>query len=48
MLHSTTGEQSLGSHSSTARREIGADVVVTPPDLVLAAEVEAAAHHVAP
>ena len=46
MLHSTTSEQSL-AHLLERARQIGADVVVTPPDLVLAAEVEAAAHHVA-
>lgn len=46
MLHRTTSELGLASLLDRARA-IGADVVVTPPDLVLAAEVEAAAHHVA-
>lgn len=46
MLHPTTSEPSL-AHLLDRAREIGANVVVTPPDLVLATEVEAAAHHVA-
>ena len=46
MLHPTTNEPSL-AHLLDRAREIGAAVVVTPPDLVLPAEVEAAAHHVA-
>ena len=46
MLHPTASEPRL-AHLLDRAREIGARVVVTPPDLVLAAEVEAAAHHVA-
>jgi len=46
MLHPTTSEPRL-AHLLDRAREMGADVVVTPRDLVLTAEVEAAAHHVA-
>lgn len=41
-----TSEPSL-AHLLARAREIGADVVVTPPELELAAEVEATANHVA-
>jgi signal transduction histidine kinase len=46
MLHSTTNEPSL-AHLLDRAREIGADVVVTPPDLALVADVETTARHVA-
>jgi len=46
MLHSTTSKPSL-AHLLDRAREVGADVIVTPADLMLAAEVEEAAHHVA-